>query len=74
MLAQKLREQKWTQARISKALGVPRRTVSDWLGEKNSSATIGETAKGCIFDARAKLSAGQKKEIYARTMSSGAEV
>ena len=31
-LAIGLREQGWTQERISKALGTPRRTIADWLG------------------------------------------
>ena len=34
-IAANLREQGWTQERIGKALGVARRTISDWIGVAN---------------------------------------
>ena len=34
-IAANLREQGWTQERIGKALGVARRTISDWIGTAN---------------------------------------
>ena len=77
-IAANLREQGWTQERIGKALGVARRTISDWIGVANPpnqnsdnspSPTPTQNLEAIIAERLAEDRAGMEATIRERVAS-----